>query len=107
MDNGCLVDPTLIGLKTHQYQLIKDIVLNHDLVTRAWVFGSRALGTFKDNSDIDIALEGRDISLSVLAGLQDRLEQSSLPFTVDLVVKHKITSTELLAHIETHGIKLK
>ncbi|MDE1338779.1 nucleotidyltransferase domain-containing protein [Vibrio aestuarianus] len=26
------------------------------MVERAWVFGSRALGTFKESSDIDIAL---------------------------------------------------
>lgn len=65
------------------------------------------LELIKDNSDIDIVIEGDGISLSVVAGLQDRLEQSSLPFKVDLLVKHRITSNELLAHIDTYGIKLK
>lgn len=96
-----------IGLKPHQYQLIANIVLSHDLVSHAWIFGSRALGTFKDSSDIDIALEGSELSLSVVAELQDRLEQSSLPYKVDLLVKHRITSSELLAHIDQYGIQLK
>lgn len=96
-----------IGLKPHQYQLIANIVLSHDLVSHAWIFGSRALGTFKDSSDIDIALEGSELSLSVVAELQDRLEQSSLPYKVDLLVKHRITSSELLAHIDRYGIQLK
>ncbi|WP_413111972.1 nucleotidyltransferase family protein [Thaumasiovibrio sp. DFM-14] len=107
MGNSCLDKPASVGLKPHQYQLIEGIVLSHDLVTHAWIFGSRALGTYKDNSDIDIAIEGNDISLSVVAELIDSLEQSSLPFKVDLLVKHRITSRELLDHIETYGIKLK
>lgn len=107
MINNDAVMPESIGLKLHHYQLIRDVVLNHDLVENAWIFGSRALGTYKDNSDIDIAIEGTAITLSVVADLQDRLEQSSLPFNVDLVVKHRITSSELLAHIDTCGLKLK
>jgi predicted nucleotidyltransferase len=105
--NNDIALPSLIGLKPHHYQLITDVVLNHELVAHAWIFGSRALGTHKDNSDIDIAIEGSAITLSVLADLHDQLEQSSLPFKVDLVVKNRITSSELLAHIETYGYKLK
>lgn len=107
MVNSDVVIPASIGLKPHHYKLIEDIVLTHDLVAHAWIFGSRALGTYRDNSDIDIAIEGTAITLTVVADLQDRLEQSTLPFRVDLVVKHRITSCELLTHIETYGLKLK
>ncbi len=107
MVNSDLVIPASIGLKPHQFQLIQDIVLDHDLVIHAWLFGSRALAAYKDNSDIDIAIEGSDITLNVVADMQDRLEQSSLPFKVDLLVKHSATSSELLAHIETYGFRLK
>jgi predicted nucleotidyltransferase len=105
-DNDLTV-PTSLGLKPHHYQLIKDVVLTHELVTHAWIFGSRALGTYRDNSDIDIAIEGTAITLTVVADMQARLEQSSLPFKVDFVVKHRITSSELLAHIENYGLQLK
>lgn len=107
MANFCVVNPVLLGLKAHQYRLIEEIVLNHACVIHAWLFGSRALGTYRDNSDIDLVLEGDALSLHVIAQLQERLELSSLPFKVDLLIKHKITSRELLAHIETHGIQLK
>lgn len=96
-----------LGLKPHQYQLIEDIVLHHPLVEQAWVFGSRALGTFKDSSDIDLALEGTDLSITTIAQIQDQLEQSSLPYKVDLVIKRTITSEALLAHISQYGIPLK
>ncbi|GIA22041.1 nucleotidyltransferase domain protein [Vibrio cholerae] len=42
---------TKIGLKPHQYALIREAVLQDSRVERAWIFGSRALGTFKDSSD--------------------------------------------------------
>ncbi|MDE1248452.1 MULTISPECIES: nucleotidyltransferase domain-containing protein [Vibrio] len=96
-----------IGLKLHQYQLLNDVILSNPLVERAWVFGSRALGTFKESSDIDIALEGKALTLNEIALMLDTLDQSSLPYKVDLLIKHKITSPELLAHIEQHGLQIK
>lgn len=96
-----------IGLKLHQYQLLNDVILSNPLVERAWVFGSRALGTFKESSDIDIALEGQALTLNEIAMMLDTLDQSSLPYKVDLLIKHKITSPELLAHIEQHGLQIK
>lgn len=96
-----------IGLKLHQYQLLNDVILSNPLVERAWVFGSRALGTFKESSDIDIALEGQALTLNEIALMLDTLDQSSLPYKVDLSIKHKITSPELLAHIEQHGLQIK
>nr|WP_238336626.1 nucleotidyltransferase domain-containing protein [Vibrio sp. S12_S33] len=86
---------------------MNDAVLSNPLVERAWVFGSRALGTFKESSDIDIALEGKALTLNEIALMLDTLDQSSLPYKVDLLIKHKITSPELLAHIEQHGLRIK
>ncbi|MDE1223771.1 nucleotidyltransferase domain-containing protein [Vibrio aestuarianus] len=77
------------------------------MVERAWVFGSRALGTFKESSDIDIALEGQSLTLNEIAMMLDTLDQSSLPYKVDLLIKHKITSPELLTHIEQYGLQIK
>lgn len=96
-----------IGLKPHQYQLVSDVVLSHPMVEHAWIFGSRALGTFKESSDIDIALEGQALTLNDIVVMLDALEQSSLPYRVDLLIKHQITSSELLAHIERCGLQIK
>ncbi len=43
-------------------------------------FGSRALGTFKDSSGIDIALEGDALTLDDMARMLERLKYSTLPF---------------------------
>ncbi len=93
-----------MGLKPHHFQLLHRILSGNCAVNHAWVFGSRALGTFKPSSDIDIALQGEGLTLNDVAQLLDQFEQSSLPFKVDLVVMHKINSTELIEHITQHGV---
>ena len=53
---------------------------------RVWVFGSRAGGTPKPWSDLDLALEGpAPLPLPVMAELAEAFEESALPWKVDLV----------------------
>ncbi|PMH42156.1 nucleotidyltransferase [Vibrio sp. 10N.286.49.B3] len=94
------------GLKPHHLQLICDVIERQSAVTSACFFGSRALGTYKDRSDIDIALEGDALTLNDLAAMLEKFEQSTLPYKVDLVVKHQITSPELLDHITRYGVTI-
>jgi predicted nucleotidyltransferase len=54
--------------------------------TRAFVFGSRAQGTARPYSDLDLALEWRlSISLDVVGGMAEALSESDLPYRVDIV----------------------
>ncbi len=50
-----------------------------------YIFGSRARGTSKELSDIDIIVK-EDIPLSDKCKLEEDFENSDLPFLVDLVV---------------------
>lgn len=53
---------------------------------RVGVFGSRANGTAKPWSDLDLVLSGeRPLPLSVLAELAEAFDESALPWKVDLV----------------------
>jgi predicted nucleotidyltransferase len=54
--------------------------------TQVWVFGSRANGTARRYSDLDLALEGASpLTLDVLGRLSDALSESDLTIKVDLV----------------------
>jgi predicted nucleotidyltransferase len=51
-----------------------------------WVFGSRAQGTAKKASDLDLAVDaGRPLMPSEVTALADAFEESDLPYTVDVV----------------------
>ena len=50
------------------------------------MFGSRASGTAKEYSDLDIAIMGDEpLSLRVVSALDEALGESDLPFKVDIV----------------------
>jgi predicted nucleotidyltransferase len=54
--------------------------------TRVWVFGSRANGTARRYSDLDLALEGASpLTSDLLSRLSDALSESDLTIKVDLV----------------------
>ena len=72
-------------------------------VERAIVFGSRALGTFRPASDIDICLVGSDITLADQAEIAGALDESTIPQEVDLVLEHTINNAALLEHIRYDG----
>ena len=61
---------------------------------KVWVFGSRANWTTKDSSDLDLALEGENALTHKLLGvLKDAFDDSTLPYTVDVVDVRRISES--------------
>lgn len=53
---------------------------------KVFIFGSRATGTNREFSDIDIGIKpSAALSSSVLSRIKEDLEESDLPYTIDLV----------------------
>ena len=53
---------------------------------KVWVFGSRTNWTTKDSSDLDLALDGESkLSHKLLGAVKGAFEDSTLPYTVDVV----------------------
>jgi len=73
-------------------------------IQRAYIFGSRAKGTFKQGSDIDIAIAGPDITFTTLSKLHALLEdQGPLPYFIDIVHYEEINNPDLKEHIDRVG----
>ena len=52
--------------------------------TQAFIFGSHAANTTWRGSDIDLGIQG-DVSTTQLASLREALENSTIPYSVDVV----------------------
>jgi len=68
--------------------LTKQIVLKHIDIARyeVFLFGSRAVGNSKFYSDIDVGIMGKEPLNSIqLAEIEHDLEESIVPFKVDIV----------------------
>lgn len=48
---------------------------NNNRVKSAYLFGSRAIGTYKENSDIDIVLIWDELTLTNIAALLDHINK--------------------------------
>jgi type I restriction enzyme S subunit len=71
------------------------------------MFGSRARGTPKPYSDLDLVIMGdTPVPMATMGQLRDALADSDLPWRVDLV-DWATTSPEFRAHIAQHSIPLQ
>ncbi len=92
------------GLTEKQVQEIIAIISSYQEVDKAIIFGSRAINTFKEASDVDIALIGEKCDLLLSAKIKDHLEEETyLPFFFDIIAYNTIQSPELKKHIQTKG----
>ena len=76
-----------LDITTPELAIVQEIlqsILPHD--TRVWVFGSRANGHTRHNSDLDIAIQAPSaLAHSTTRQLSRAFDESHLPYTVDVV----------------------
>jgi predicted nucleotidyltransferase len=91
------------GLTESNFQSIVRVLSNHSSIDKAILFGSRAKGTNKLNSDIDIVLVGDSITLTEKFKIDQEFDDLMLPYQFDTLLMHTITNLDLLEHIESVG----
>ena len=67
------------------------------------LFGSRAKGTFRIGSDIDIALKGGNLKLNDILDATLVIDKLLLPYKLDLVIYTRIEEPALIEHINRVG----
>lgn len=87
------------GLTQHTFKQIINVFIKDPKVEEVILFGSRAMGNFREGSDIDLALKGKDLDMDALLKLSATLDELDLPYHFDLLLFEKIGNTDLLDHI--------
>lgn len=93
-----------MNLSPHHISTLQNLFAKHPSIKEALLFGSRALGTHRESSDIDIALKG-DISPTLIAHLKEELEDSTLPYFCDIISYEKAPK-KLKESIDSHALPL-
>ena len=70
------------------------------------LYGSRARGTYKTGSDIDLTLWGAELTHSVLSRIDTELDELLLPYMIDLSIFRQIENPEMVKHIQRDGVSL-
>ncbi|KAB1062022.1 nucleotidyltransferase domain-containing protein [Salibacter halophilus] len=94
------------GLTQFTIDRIREILGRYPQVQKAILFGDRARGDYGDKTDIELALEGDDIDISLLFMIDNDLVDLLLPYEVDLIRLSRVKNTELKEHIEEEGVSL-
>lgn len=94
------------GLDNDVLTEIAAVFEQHPAVSRVLLFGSRAKGTHRPGSDIDLAVEGTDLSLWDIVNLLDALEELDLMYSFDLLNRQTLTEPALIDHISRVGIPI-
>jgi uncharacterized protein len=95
-----------MGVSKTLIEDIKKVIRKYPDVNRAVVFGSRANGSYKYNSDIDIAVFSNNLLMKDLNLLTDELKELNTIFDFDVLNFEKIDKKELLQNIEKDGIEI-
>jgi len=100
---------THLELRDQILRELKKILIDTfcDTEAKVYLFGSWARNEEKQSSDIDIAVEGyRQFSPSKWQELNDRVEESLIPYYVDIVDLEN-ASKELIQNVKKEGILWK
>ena len=90
----------MYGLSKAQFDTFMKILLSHkDEISQVKLFGSRARGDYKKNSDVDIAVTFLRPIQGILA---DDFEESNFPYNVDIINLEKV-GEKLRENIERDG----
>ena len=92
------------GLKTSCIADIVNVLKLQPEVEEAIIFGSRATGSYKNGSDIDIALKGEKITFDTLSTIRLRLDELPYLYMYDVVDYKKISNPAVTTQIDQTGI---
>ncbi len=92
------------GISAEYWNKINETLSHFPHIKKAVLFGSRAKGTYKEFSDIDIALIGNDMNTDDLLKLETEIDDLLLPYEFDFCIYKNITNKELKDHIDRRGI---
>ncbi len=93
------------GLNAGDIKAITDVLKKFPTVETAFIYGSRAMGTFRTGSDIDIALKGKQLSADTCSRIHFELEEETLlPYFFDITHYASLENQNLKDHIDRVGV---
>ncbi|MEI8140769.1 MAG: nucleotidyltransferase domain-containing protein [bacterium] len=95
---------TNTGLPASAVAKICGVFQDYPLINRVILYGSRAMGTFRPGSDIDLCIEGEALGLTEMLAIETRIDDLLLPWKVDLSLLQTIDNEALKDHIRRVGV---
>lgn len=95
---------TNTGLNSNYITSINKVFAKYEQVERVMLYGSRAMGTYNERSDIDLVAVGKNIDRFIIIQIKNKLEELNIPYFIDLQDYKAIDNKNLIEHINRVGI---
>jgi len=82
-----------INITSVQHHLLRDLLNKFLPNVQVWAFGSRVKGHSRPDSDLDIVVFSTPEQSAATYALKEALDESSLPFSVDVLVWNDISES--------------
>ena len=92
------------GLSVANIAALHRVFANHPEVEQALLYGSRAKGTQRKGSDVDLTLLGGKLDYRLLTRIETEIDDLLLPYTIDLSLFQQIDNPDLIDHIRRVGL---
>ena len=94
------------GLKDIELAKLNEVFAANKRIERVVLYGSRAKGNYKPFSDVDITLEGDELTHTDLSRLSLAIDDLLLPYQFDISIFHTLKNEALIDHIRRMGITI-
>ena len=94
------------GLKDIELAKLNEVFAANERIERVILYGSRAKGNYKPFSDVDITLEGAELTHTDLSRLSLAIDDLLLPYQFDISIFHTLKNEALIDHIRRMGITI-
>jgi predicted nucleotidyltransferase len=92
------------GLKDETILKIQSAFIKFPGIEKVVIYGSRAKGNYRNGSDIDITLFGKELSLQILLRLMNEIDELNTPYMFDISIYDTLSSETLKEHIDRVGL---
>src|SRR5699024_9954962 len=95
----------MFGLYERDVDMIVNALKENKEIEQAFIFGSRALGNYKKESDVDLVVTSENVTDKTIANLNELINETyPLSYFFEILQYEKIQSEHLKKHIDKHGV---
>jgi type I restriction enzyme, S subunit len=94
------------GLDDHIIEMITHILEEQPKLDKAYIFGSRAKGNYRPDSDIDIAVKGYDLTMEDILKMSAGIDKLGIGYEVDMMDYDCIKEVAMKEHVDRVGMEI-
>jgi predicted nucleotidyltransferase len=93
----------MFGIYEKSYKQLINLFPKFPEIKKVIIYGSRAMGTSNEGSDIDISLHGEKLDYKLVNKLHTEIENLNTPYFYDISIYEKLNNDNLKNHIDRFG----